>query len=276
MSSPQGGLSFLPAAVESARQTALLLRHNRIGWLLTGIAGATGLLALFLGSRAHDRLDGRTLFCMLAWWLQGTVLVPWSTLYLGVQAVHGGLEDRTFQYLFLRPVGRAPLLLGKWLAVFGVSAVVGLFGAVALFLGVAARAELWPDGVDWSLLVSFARAFVLAAIAYSAVAVLFGAFFRRPLVWAAFFVVGLQTLTANLPVSAGLRRMTITDPLRRLVLDSVEPDSRLATMLWPAERSFRPELIGEPLLDLAVLVLVCLVLATWSYCRTEYDSRVRE
>jgi ABC-type transport system involved in multi-copper enzyme maturation permease subunit len=203
-------------------------------------------------------------------------VTPWTTLHLGIQSVHGGLEDRTFQYLFLRPVGRAPLLLGKWLASCAVAGVIGLCGAAALFGGLAARPQVWLDGLDWQALTTFCRAFLLAAVAYGAVAVLFGAWFRRPLVWAVLFVVGLQTLTANLPVSAGLRRLTIVDPLRRFVLDGIEPDRELAEVLWPAEPDFRLESIGEPVRDLAVLVAACLALALWSYCRTEYDSRPRE
>ena len=272
----QKGLACLPTIVESARQTVLLLRHSRLWWVVAAVALLLGASTYVLGGRTQDRLDGRTLFCLVAWWLQATVLVPWTTIYLGVQAVHGRLEDRTFQFLFLRPVGRMPLLLGNWLAVAVVGALVACLSVVALFLGVASRRELWPDGVQWHLLAVFIEVSCVAAMAYAAVAVLFAAYFRRPMVWAAFFVVGLQMLAANLPVSAGLRRLTITDPLRRMVLDGVEPDRRLALDLWPAESDFRPEMIGEPVRDLGLLSLVCLCLALWTYSRTEYDSRSRE
>lgn len=276
MSAHRQGLGFVAATVESTRQSLLLLCRTRLWLLLLVVVAATALFAWVLGGRASDRLDGRRFFCVLAWWLQGTVVIPWTTLYLGIQSVHGGLEDRTFQYLFLRPVGRAPLLLGKWLASSAVAAVVGLAGVAALFAGLAMRSDLWPDGLDWAAFLTFCRAALLAAIAYGAVAVFFGAWFRRPLVWAVLFAVGLQTLTANLPVSAGLRRLTVLDPLRRIVLDGIEPDRALAQMLWPAERDFRMDSLGEPVQDLAWLAGVCLLLALWSYCRTEYDSRPRE
>lgn len=271
-------LGFVGTALESARQTALRLRHHRV-WTLVVIGaaalyGIAWLVGYQVGRRTDD--DGVIAYCNLAWWLQATVVTPWLTLYLGVQALHGGLEDRTFQYLFLRPVSRVALLLGNWIAVSVVGAAVGGLGAVVLFAGMADNADLWPDGADWRYAGAFAGACAISATAYAAAAMAFSAWFRRPLVWAAFFVVGLQQVVANLPISAGLRSATITDPLRRYVLDAIEPTQRLANNLWPAEANFDLEQIGSPLLDLGWFVLVALVLASWVYARTEYDARARD
>jgi hypothetical protein len=64
--------------------------------------------------------------------------------------------------------------------------------------------------------------------------------------------------------------------VRRFVLDGIDPDQRLARMLWPAERDWNDEMIGQPLLNLGILVAVALALALVSYQRSEYDSRTRE
>jgi hypothetical protein len=274
MSAP-AALGLFGTCCESARQTLLRLRHHRVWTFVLVGTVVMAAVAWLVGSRVGELENGRSVYCPLAWWLQASVVMPWLTLYLGVQALHGGLEDRTFQYLFLRPVARVALLLGNWLAVTAVGALVGVFGSLALFVGLAGRADLWPDGVDWSLCFLFARTCAIGAVAYAAAAMFFSAWFRRPLVWAAFFVVGLQQVTANLPTSAGLRRATITDPLRRLLLDGLEPDARLAERLWPAEQ-FRPEMIGSPWQDLAWFTAIALVLAAWAYQRTEYDSRLRD
>lgn len=271
-------LGFMATALESARQTAMRLRHNRV-WTLVflgaaALYGIAWLVGYQVGRRTDD--DGVIAYCNLAWWLQASVVTPWLTLYLGVQALHGGLEDRTFQYLFLRPVSRVALLLGNWIAVSLVGAAVGGLGAVVLFAGMADNSDLWPDGADWGYAGAFAGACAIAATAYAAAAMAFSAWFRRPLVWAAFFVVGLQQVVANLPISAGLRSATITDPLRRFVLDAIEPTQRLANNLWPAEATFDLEQIGSPLLDLGWFVLVALAIASWVYARTEYDARARD
>lgn len=269
-------LGVWPTIFESARQTAALSLRDRLWWIVAAAMLVFALLAYVLAGRAHERVDGRDLYCLLAWWLHGTVVVPWLTLYLGVQAVHGRIEDRTFQYLFLRPVGRVPLLLGNWLAVTVLASAGSVIGVLLLFGAVAARRDLWVDGIEWQLATSFATVYTVAAAAYAAAAMFFAAFFRRPLVWAAFFVVGLQTLAANLPVSAGLRGLTITDPLRRMLLDLIEPDRRLVGLLWPAERDFQLDLVGHPARDLAIFAAIALLLAGWFYARTEFDSRERE
>ena len=276
MSAPTQLPGAWATTVEAARQAIMLMFARRVPRLLAIALLGLGALAYVLGGRVDDRLDGRSLYCLLAWWVLGTVVVPWSTLFLGVQAVHGDIEDRTSQYLFVRPVGRVALLLGKWIAVVAAAGAVGVAGAAVMFAAIASRGALWPDGVDASLLVAFVAVLCLAAVAYAAVAVMFGAMFRRPLAWAAFFVVGVQMLAANLPVSAGLRQLTITDPLRRLLLDQVEPDARLARMLWPAEDDFRPEMIGNPVCTLLVFTLVCVIVAAWRYATAEYESRNRD
>lgn len=280
---------MLQTAIESARQTVLLLRYRRFFWYMPALFGLMFLFAYVVGGRAQgagNSVDGAHLFCVIAWWGLGTVVVPWMTLYLGVQALHGELEDRTSQYLFLRPVRRAPLLVGKWAAVTLVGCGVACASSAALYLGVAAHGDIWSDGREPALLLTFSVVLSLGVVAYASAAAFFAATFRRPLAWAAFFVVGVQMLTANLPVSAGLRRLTITDPLRRVLLDQLEPTRKLAKDLWPAQRAEArlvddlPDsftfALGGPLLDLLLFTVFCLALASWRYSRTEYESRSRD
>ena len=268
--------SYFATVVESARQTVLTLLGDRMLWVLAASGVLLAGLGFLLSSRARDDFAAPRLFCVLAWWLHGTVLMPWTTLYLGITVVHGPIEDRTFQYTFLRPVDRSALLFGKWLGICAVAVPIAVSGVALLFAGLAARPSAWPDGLEWRLPFVFAAVVAGGAVVYAAIAALFAVWLRRPLVMAALFVVGLQTVTANLHVSAGLRRITVVDPLRRLVMDGIEPDAVLAQALWPAERDFRSEEVGTPVRDLAVLAGTALVLAMWIYRRTEYDSRDRE
>ncbi|MCB9889887.1 MAG: hypothetical protein H6836_09975, partial [Planctomycetes bacterium] len=103
---PQRPLGPLDTMVESAFQALCLLWKRRTMVWFAVIAVGFAVIAAVLTKNAPARISGARLFHVLAWWMLGTVVVPWSTIYLGVQAVHGELEDRTSQYLFLRPVGR--------------------------------------------------------------------------------------------------------------------------------------------------------------------------
>lgn len=259
-----------------AAQTLRGFLRLRSGAAVVFACGAFAGVTYVLGVRAQEGMDLRVLFCMLAWWLVGTAVLPFAAMYFGVQAVHGDLEDRTSCYLFVRPVARAGLLLGKWAAAALLAVGASCAVTAAPFFALAAQPGGWADGVDRAALLTFVGAFALGAVAYVSVAVLFAALFRRPLVWSALFVVGLQMVAGNLPVSAGLRRITITDPLRRLVLDGIEPDQRLVQLLWPAERRIGFDQIGDPVLDLLVLIGLTLLLAVWRYSCAEYDSRPRD
>ncbi len=266
----------LHAVIEVARQTAALQLQNRLFRMLPiALLGAAAIVFL-VGTDPPHALSGRKLFAVVSWWLVANVLLPWTTMYFGVQAVHGDVEDRTFQYLFLRPVYRWAIYLGKVLAVAGLSAATHAVGMAMVFLAGAAHADMWADGLEYDMLIVFAQACMLLGVAYAAVAALFGAWFKRPLVWSAAFILFGQVFLANLPAKAGIRHATIADPVRRVVFDRIDLGDNLSRALWPAERNFREELIGEPLLDLSILVAVALALGMLVYSRSEYDSRERE
>ena len=274
-SAPQPPGVLGTAWLTAAQTLQAVVRVRRVVTLLLLVLGYAAVTVL-LGNRAKEGMDLRVLYCTLAWWLVGTAILPFASMYFGVQAVHGDIEDRTSCYLFVRPIDRTGLLLGKWAAAAVLAVVTTCLTTAAPFFALAAQPGGWGDGVDMAALRTFVLAFALGAVAYVSVAVLFGALFRRPLVWSALFVVGLQMVTGNLPVSAGLRRLTITDPMRRLVLDGIEPDQRLTQLLWPAERRIGFDQIGQPVCDLLVLTCVTLLLAIWRYRRAEYDSRARD
>jgi ABC-type transport system involved in multi-copper enzyme maturation permease subunit len=267
-------MGAVAAILESARQTLRLLLQNRLLRVALLAQVAIALLVFALAGRDQQRVTGRFLYCVVSWWLLGNTLLPMTTMYFGVQAIHGDIEDRTFQYLFLRPVPRWAILLGKWLAVSGLCAAVFVGGTLLVFAAVAARPAMWTDGVEVHLALVFAAAMALSAAAYAAVAALFSARFRWPLVWSVFFIVGLQYLLANVPVRASVRAITIADPVRRFVLGGIDPDQRLAEAFNALP--WRDELVGAPLLNLGVIVVVCLLLAAVVYARSEYDSRTRE
>ena len=74
--------------LESARQTLWMLRYRKLFWYAPIGLLLMSLFAYVVSGRAGDSAVGAHLYSVIAWWGLGTVLVPWMTLYLGVQAVH--------------------------------------------------------------------------------------------------------------------------------------------------------------------------------------------
>lgn len=269
------GRGFLGAAFESFRQSLSTLVRVRLLWVFLAGEGIAAVVAYGIAGHDRNRLDGYDLFCLLAWWGLTWLAAPWSAMYLAIHTVYGEIEDRTVQYVFLRPVRRVPVLLGKWLAAATVAAVTLACGVTVLFLAVGAQPGRWALGVDAAPLHAFLVLAVCGAVAYSAVGVASAAAFGRPLVVAAGYVV-LQMVAAILPVSAGVRMITVSDPLRRLLVAMIEPGSELENILWPGDRAMRSEVTGSPLTAIAVWVVVLLAFALLRYSRAEYDARERE
>lgn len=270
-------MGYLGTVLEVARQTAVLqLRSGMFRLLLLALALVA--VALFVAGFDPDgTLRSPRLYAVFCWWLLAMVLLPWTTMYFGIQAVHGDIEDRTFQYLFVRPVARSAVLLGKWLATAVIAAGAGVAGAALLYATARLHPHLWEHAGDATVTypLVFAATSALLGVAYAALAAWFGAMWKRPMVWAAGYVVA-QMLLANMPAQIGLRALTIADPARRFALGAIDAEPRLARMLWVGERNWAEDLIGRPLQDLAVLVGTALALALASYTRSEYDSRERE
>jgi ABC-type transport system involved in multi-copper enzyme maturation permease subunit len=267
---------YLRSTLAVAQQTFLLLLRNRLLWLLLPAELACLAIGVVAGTFAPPREDGRALYVQLGYWLFCFVLAPWVSMFFAIQVVHGDIEDRTFQYLFLRPVRRSALLLGKWLAVAALCGAALALGVALLFVAITLPGSRWIGTPEWQLVPVFAGTTAAAAVAYTAIATWFAARFRRPLVWAAMFLVGLQHAIAFLPAQASLRVITVADPVRRILYRSLDLEPRLARDLWPTERDWRPELVGQPELNLLLIVVISLALGLWVYCRSEYDSRPRE
>ena len=267
-------------SLEVFRQTFLVLLSSRMTWLVGLAVLGFGVLGLLMPQEATEDIYGPNLFGIMTCMFYLQMMLPFSAMFFGVQAVHGDIEDRSVNYTFLRPVHRSSVLLGKWLGVTAMSALVGCLAIVALHVGLATPVREWKGGVppDASELGWYVQALLMAAAAYSAVAVLFGAFFKRPMVWAAAFILGWELLASNLPPEAGVRTMTVADPVRRFILAGLElePGSSLSQVLWPGYSDWAPEEMGNPEGTVFFFIVTCMALGLWVYGRTEYDSRPRE
>ena len=271
---------WLANSFEVFRQSLLGLLRGRMTWLVALMIPGLCVFGLLLPEQATEDVYGTDLFGIITSMFYLQMALPFSAMFFGVQTVHGDIEDRTVNYLFARPVHRSSILVGKWVGVTVVTAGLACLAVGALYVGLAAPERVWRGDAppeSWEIKWYF-LAILLSSSAYAAVAVLFGAYFKRPMLWAALFVLGWELFASNLPPEAGVRTMTVADPVRRFILASLElePGSPLSQVLWPDYTSWSPEEMGSPVRTVFFFIATCLGLGLWVYGRTEYDSRPRE
>ena len=130
--------------------------------------------------------------------VQGTV--PLLALVLGAAVVAEEIEDRTLTYLFTRPVPRAAVLLGRWLATAAVTEGLILMSALATFAilqsgaGTDARWAL-PPGMAAALV----RTSLMGGLVYSALFSSAGAVVKHPMIAGIAYTFVVEGFVANLP-----------------------------------------------------------------------------
>jgi hypothetical protein len=273
-------MTWLRQVLESARQTLWLLRRNRLCWLLAAGTLAVAALSLLMPDRAARNLGGVALFGMPAYILVLQFGLPTVVSYLGLCAVHDEISDRSVVHVFAQPVPRPALLVGKWLAVALFGAAAAALALAAYWLSLAIPDRPWRHGLapTGAVLWAFVVAAALAAPGYAAVGVFCGAWSKRPLVTAVFFVVGWEVAVSNVPPPARVRGWTVADPVRRLLVERIAPppQSPLDDLLQGSLGGHDPGLLPDPVTSVAWFTAIVLGLAILVYSRREYDARARD
>lgn len=117
-----------------------------------------------------------------------TLVVPIVALVFAAASLGDLREDRTLVYLWLRPMGRAPVVIGAWLASIAVSL---LFTLPTLVLS----GVLLDAGSD--VVVGAATATAVGVVAYSALFLLLGLLVRNGVIWGVGYVLMWEGLIAQ-------------------------------------------------------------------------------
>lgn len=269
--------TLLRQFVEAMLQAGLGTLRNRlfVGLVLLGLLVSLAGLAFSARLAASER--GDDLFGVPAYLLLFQFALPVLATYFGMVALHADLADGSAVFALVTPLPRAALLLGRW---FAVAVVVGT--AATLVLGAWWLVLALPDR-PWrrqfaptpAALAAFVQGVLLAVPAYTAVGAFVGVTFKRPLVALVLFVVGWEVAISNVPPEAGVRGLTVADPLRRFLLDALAPDpsSRLAEVLVGSAEGHDASRLAPPVTSVIRLLVVVLVAATVLFTRREYRPR---
>jgi ABC-2 type transport system permease protein len=187
-------------------------------------------------------------------------LMPLLILSFATDAIGSERENRTFIWLFTRPLPRASIYLAKLLAALPWCLGLNLLGFAAICLagGEPGRLALrlyWP-AVFWGTL------------AFAALFHLISALFRRPAIIALVYSFFFETLVSDLP--GDLKRVSLSFYVRSLMFDATRPldlEAESLTVYAPVA--------GWTALGVLVAVTIILTLiGMWVFARLEYHEDV--
>jgi ABC-type transport system involved in multi-copper enzyme maturation permease subunit len=190
------------------------------------------------------RVSAAEMFDTILWLLFLRFAVPVLGVWYGTSLIADEVEEKTITYLFVRPIRRGTVVVGKYLAYLACTSIVVLGAVMLVYLAIVMRSAFPED-------VSLTRALAVVALglaAYGALFAFMGASLRRPLVSGLVFAFGWEQVALVLP--GYLRRFTLA-----YHLDSVFRGSPAATtsLIW-----------------LVAITVGCLLLATRAVERREY------
>ncbi|HNV02606.1 MAG TPA: ABC transporter permease subunit [Vicinamibacterales bacterium] len=209
-------------------------------------------------------MGGPAIFGSMVWLLYLRFIVPVLGVFYGTALIADEVEDKTVTYLFVRPIPRSAVLVGKYLAYLVTTACVVLPSVVLLYLLVAPLGNGSLAGAFPALVKDLALLGIGLA-AYGALFAFIGARFKHPLVTGLVFAFGWEQVALMLP--GYLRRVTIAYYLQSLVPHSM-PAGGLGSALQSLFRDAPP--VWVSLAWLAGCVVVFLALAARATGCREY------
>lgn len=233
------------------------------------VALAAGLrlaeLAGVLFTFNSRRPAGAMVYGMMIWLFYVRFLVPLLGVFYGASLIADEVEDKTLTYLFTRPIQRASVIIGKYLAYLVCTTLLLLPSVVIVFfLTVSLGGGRTIAGTFPTLLIDLAM-LALGLAAYGAVFAFVGARVKRPLLVGLLFAFGWEPAVMIAP--GYLKRLTVSYYLQALVRHEMPPDSPAFALL----RIFHETAsVPTSLIGLAVIVVLGLWLASQTVERREY------
>ena len=241
---------------------------SRRSVFLALLAGAPVLLAALIRFAAvaepaalpeinGARIGGPALFGLMIWLLYIRFIVPVLGVFYGTGLVADEVDDKTITYLFVRPIPRGAVLVGKYFAYFACTALLVLPSVVLVYflvvpIGGGSIGAAFPSlAIDLGMLAS-------GIAAYGALFAWVGARMKRPLVIGLVFIFGWEPGVLLFP--GYLKRATVAYYLQGLVPHAMPEDSAVNVLMQIFQ-----EIPSVPL-SLAALTGITLV-AVWLAAR---------
>ncbi len=238
-------------ALTITRLTIRQFLRSRSIYVVLGISLLAAILAVIVQLTPGEASlrDLRDTFANILYQdLFAATLLPLATLVLATAALGDEIEDRTLQYLTLKPIGRLRIVFEKLLAVFIVMIPIVWLG-IALTWAITAFGEF--DGMRDLLWPALASSLV-AIVGFGSLFMLLSMVMQRALLVGVFYVFVWETaLSRFLP---GIRAISIRHFTQSLFVRMVD-DRRVEVPQVSAQTTV--------IVTTAVICLACLALSTW-------------
>ena len=213
-----GSVGFVKAVRLTLRVVVrqLLTRGRALALILLGAFLALLSFAVGTSDNVEDPLEEGVALLDLAGF---TLVVPIVALVFAAASLGDLRDDRTLVYLWLRPMGRAPVIIGAWLG----SILVSLpFTLPALLLS----GVLLDAGSD--VIVAAAVATTVGVVAYTALFVLLGLLVRNAVIWGVGYILLWEGLIASFGTATA--RMAVRGYTRSILTAITDVDLELGEL----------------------------------------------
>jgi ABC-type transport system involved in multi-copper enzyme maturation permease subunit len=215
------------------------------------------------GVQTTVRMTGPSIFGLMIWVFYLRFTVPVLGVFYGTSLMADEVEDKTITYLFVRPVRRGAVLVGKYLAYLGCTVFVVLPSVMLVYLLVVPmQGSLGGSFID---LLKDLSLLALGLAVYGALFAFIGAKFNRPLLIGLIFIFGWEQAALAFP--GYMKKFTVAYYLQGLVPHAM-PNDGVVSLLQGIFRD-SPTLTGS-LASLALILLLFLGVGAWVVERREY------
>jgi ABC-type transport system involved in multi-copper enzyme maturation permease subunit len=211
------------------------------------------------------RMTGPAIFGLMIWVFYLRFTVPVLGVFYGTSLMADEVEDKTITYLFVRPIRRGSVLVGKYLAYLACTIFVVLPSVVLVYLLVVPMQDTRELGRSFMDLLTDLGLLAVGLAVYGAVFAFIGAKFKRPLLIGLIFIFGWEQAALAFP--GYMRHLTVAYYLQALAPHAMPSDGVISLL----QGFFRDSPgVAASLISLAVIWAVFLGLGTWVVERREY------
>jgi len=188
-------------------------------------------------------------------------LVVFVTLFYGTALVSEEVEGKTLTYLFVRPVAKPKILLGKFVALLWIALILILPTVLVSYATLYVGSDMGPFIADSPGLARDLGVVLLAVLAYGGMFSLLGAWLKHPILGGLLYAFGWEGLVSYLP--GFTRKLTVTHYIQS-IFPHDDPTAAIAMLIGDRTPT------GEAVATLALLAVLFVSVAALVVREKEY------